>query len=178
MRYTRNTIRYIANAGGWDGIFVSGVITPQFLYQLVIQTGFTARQIQVSIVKKMVLFIWFWIMGQLHFSLLFLLKKCVCHFSILLLWTVLFVEVECTLYRLQMRGNIIIALECVKFWLPQVFHKLFKQREGAGREEVCLSFAYLKDVCFYVQLVKRSHSLLGGREPGDGCMGCQRKIIK
>jgi hypothetical protein len=57
MRYTRNTIRYIANAGGWDGIFVSGVITPQFLYQLVIQTGFTARQIQVSIVKKMVLFI-------------------------------------------------------------------------------------------------------------------------
>ncbi len=59
------------------------------------------------------------------------------HFSILVLWTVLFVEVECTLYRLQTRGNIIIALECVKFWLPQVpsFYKLFKSLPPTNKEK-------------------------------------------
>jgi hypothetical protein len=41
---------------------------------------------------------------------------------------------------------------------------------------VCLSFAYLKDVCFYAQLAKRSHSLLGGREPGDGCMVVRERL--
>jgi hypothetical protein len=62
----------------------------------------------------------------------------VCHFYILVLWTVLFVKVECTLYRLQMRGNIMIALECVKFWHPQVpsFHKLFKSLPPTNREKV------------------------------------------
>ncbi len=133
---------------------------------------------QVSILEKDGIF---YLILENASAALFLLKKSVCHFSILVLWTVLFVEVECTLYSLQTRGNIIIALECVKFWLPQVpsFHKLFKQREGAGREEVCLSFAYLKDVCFYVQLAKKRHSLLGLREPGERRLqGCQRKIIQ
>jgi hypothetical protein len=77
----------------------------------------------------------------------------VCHFYILVLWTILFVEVEfvsllyscsmdctfrrSTLYRLQMRGNIIIAVECVKFWLPQVpsFHKLFKSLPPTNKEK-------------------------------------------
>ncbi len=49
-----------------------------------------------------------------------------------------FVEEECTLYSLQTRGNIIIALECVKFWLPQVpsFHKLFKSLPPTNKEKV------------------------------------------
>jgi hypothetical protein len=37
-----------------------------------------------------------------------------------------------------MRGNIIIALECVNFWLPQVpsFHKLFKSLPPTNKEKM------------------------------------------
>ncbi len=31
LKYTRNTMRYISNAGGWDGIFFSCLLTPPFL---------------------------------------------------------------------------------------------------------------------------------------------------
>ncbi len=145
-KYTRNTIRFISVAGGWDGIYASGVITQQFLNQLVIQTGFTARQIQVSIVEKDGIIYLILDNGSValcNFNILVLwtvlfVEESVCHFYILVLWTVLFVEVEYTLYRLQMRGNIIIALECVQFWLPQVpsFHKLFKSLPPTNKEKV------------------------------------------
>ncbi len=42
MGYTRNIIRYISNAGGWDGEFFPCLLTPPFLNQQIPSNRFSS----------------------------------------------------------------------------------------------------------------------------------------